>query len=316
MVWVTRNACKFCVDKKNQLDVTFVFFISLLLVAQYVSGNHVPIIRSWRLRDVIASCWYVPWLQEGRQVWLVGSASMDALPAKHEAITSRSRQLLMMGTWLPETCWATSRREIKNTKVTSSWFFLSTLNYDARSTTYQIYVSFDWTCSRICHLRRGRIVFIESCYLTTPTVVKLMSGRRYMNDRTWWSIGWIIRAEENRGTWRETCSSNLMFTTNPTWSDVGLPSEGPATTCLISDVGEGNSKNPIIQLMLIGCKMWSGLNWPRMWFSCNLLWVTWPFGYYNKYLLSAAVGLLCSMEYQNELMVCLKDSNSRWYHVG
>ena len=35
-----------CVDKKNQLDVTFVFFISLLLVAQHVSGNHVPIIRS------------------------------------------------------------------------------------------------------------------------------------------------------------------------------------------------------------------------------------------------------------------------------
>jgi hypothetical protein len=44
----------------------------------------------------------------------------------------------MMGTWLPETCWATSRREIKNTKVTSSWFFLSTLNYDARSITHQI----------------------------------------------------------------------------------------------------------------------------------------------------------------------------------
>ena len=35
-----------CVDKKNQLDATFVFFISLLLVAQHVSGNHVPIIRS------------------------------------------------------------------------------------------------------------------------------------------------------------------------------------------------------------------------------------------------------------------------------
>jgi len=34
------------VDKINQLDVTFVFFISLLLVAQHVSGNHVPIIRS------------------------------------------------------------------------------------------------------------------------------------------------------------------------------------------------------------------------------------------------------------------------------
>ena len=37
----------------------FVFFISLLIVAQHVSGNHVPFIRSWRLRDVIASCWYV-----------------------------------------------------------------------------------------------------------------------------------------------------------------------------------------------------------------------------------------------------------------
>ena len=35
----------FSVDKKNQLDVTFVFFISLLIVAQHVSGNHVPIIR-------------------------------------------------------------------------------------------------------------------------------------------------------------------------------------------------------------------------------------------------------------------------------
>ena len=55
--------------------------------------------------------------------------SMDALAAnrtwqppcshgtyQHEAITPRSRQLLTMGTWLPETCWATIRREIKNTK--------------------------------------------------------------------------------------------------------------------------------------------------------------------------------------------------------
>ena len=54
---------------------------------------------------------------------------MDALPTnrtwppscshgtyQHKVITSRSRQLLMMGTWLPETCWATIRRETKNTK--------------------------------------------------------------------------------------------------------------------------------------------------------------------------------------------------------
>ena len=36
----------FSVDKINQLDVNFVFFISLLIVAQHVSDNHVPIIRS------------------------------------------------------------------------------------------------------------------------------------------------------------------------------------------------------------------------------------------------------------------------------
>ena len=49
---------------------TFVFFIYLLIVAQHVSDNHVPIIRSWRLRDVIALCWYVPWPQEGCQDFL------------------------------------------------------------------------------------------------------------------------------------------------------------------------------------------------------------------------------------------------------
>jgi hypothetical protein len=81
----------------------------------------VPIIRSRRLRAT--------------------NLSMDALPTnrslppscghgtyQHKAITSRSRQLLTMGTWLPETCWVTSRREIKNTKVTSSWFFLCSVN--------------------------------------------------------------------------------------------------------------------------------------------------------------------------------------------
>ena len=70
--------------------------------------------------------------QELTNAWCYSVAtnpSMDALPGnrtwqpsrshgtyQHEAITSRSRQLLMMGTWLPETCWATIRREIKNIK--------------------------------------------------------------------------------------------------------------------------------------------------------------------------------------------------------
>ena len=44
---------------RNQLHVTYVlsFIISPLQVAQHVSGNHMPIFRSWRLRSVIVTCW-------------------------------------------------------------------------------------------------------------------------------------------------------------------------------------------------------------------------------------------------------------------
>jgi hypothetical protein len=52
---------------------------SLLLVAQHVSGNHVPIIRNRRMRDVIAWCWYVLWLREGCKDCLEGSASTSFL---------------------------------------------------------------------------------------------------------------------------------------------------------------------------------------------------------------------------------------------
>jgi hypothetical protein len=44
-VWLTVHRNSVWI-KKNQLDVTFVFFISLPIAAQHVSGNHVPIIRS------------------------------------------------------------------------------------------------------------------------------------------------------------------------------------------------------------------------------------------------------------------------------
>ena len=76
-----------------------------------------------------------PSLQPTRHISCATNPSMDALPAnrtwqpscsygkyQHEAITSRSRYLLMMGTWLPETFWETSRREIKDTQVTCIWF--------------------------------------------------------------------------------------------------------------------------------------------------------------------------------------------------
>jgi len=50
---------------------------------------------------------------------LTGSDSLPAATAQyqHVAITLRSRQFLKIGTWLPETCWATCKGEIKdNTK--------------------------------------------------------------------------------------------------------------------------------------------------------------------------------------------------------
>ena len=66
----------YSVDKKNQLDVTFCIL--------YLSSNSCstcfgqPCAHHQELTtDVIASCWYVPWLQGGGQVRLVGSASMD-----------------------------------------------------------------------------------------------------------------------------------------------------------------------------------------------------------------------------------------------
>jgi len=69
----TEHVAQFGFDTVQNILVLslFVFFISLLIDAQHVSGNHVPIIRSWRLRDAIALCWYVPWLQGGCQDRLV-----------------------------------------------------------------------------------------------------------------------------------------------------------------------------------------------------------------------------------------------------
>ena len=60
---------------------------------------------------------------------LTGSDSLPAATAQyqHAVITLHSCQLLKMGTWLPETCWATCKGEIKdNTWMTSSWFLIHT----------------------------------------------------------------------------------------------------------------------------------------------------------------------------------------------
>ena len=44
-VWLTVHRNSVWIRKTNWMPL-FVFFISLLIVAQHVSGNHVPIIRS------------------------------------------------------------------------------------------------------------------------------------------------------------------------------------------------------------------------------------------------------------------------------
>jgi hypothetical protein len=93
----------------------------------------------------------------------------------------------MMGTWLPETCWATSRREINNTKVTSSWFILPTLNYDARSTTHQISFSVITSTAsirlRLPQLSDIRIacvvIFVILTYLAVPYFVTMCHKRKY-----------------------------------------------------------------------------------------------------------------------------------------
>jgi len=74
----------------------FAFFISLLIVAQHVSGNHVPIISSYRLCDVMALCWYVPWLRGGWMslfvffifVLIVAQHVSGQLCAHHQQLTT------------------------------------------------------------------------------------------------------------------------------------------------------------------------------------------------------------------------------------
>ena len=114
---------------------------------------------------------FVLWTPQWTHYLLTGSDSLLADMAQHQhvMITLRSRQLLKMGTWLPETCWATCKGEIKdNTKVTSSWFLIHTelgctVNHTSDSRLCLMYTAIphqSWIssiqfliCMQICHLR-------------------------------------------------------------------------------------------------------------------------------------------------------------------
>ena len=93
---------------------------------------------------------------------LTGSDSLPAATAQyqHVAITLRSRQLLKMGTWLPETCRATCKGENKGLhKVTSSWF-LSTL-------TIRLFAAW-WFLSLPCFLDHKSLKFSKFSLRSFP----------------------------------------------------------------------------------------------------------------------------------------------------
>ena len=96
---------------------------------------------------------------------------MDALPAnrswqpsrshgtyQHETITSRSRQLLMMGTWLPETCWAI----VEEKQRTQKWHLVG-FSYPHWITMHgQPHIKFTRSMSTPCYVRRF-VVYLLFC---------------------------------------------------------------------------------------------------------------------------------------------------------
>ena len=131
------NMKYFSVDKKNQLDVTFciLYFSSNSCSTHFGQprAHHQKLTTVWCYSLVLVCavtkcgvtqiCLTVSGLCVDMRVFMVlvsllyvGLVHSETCLCntthcystyQHEAITSHSRQLLMMGTWLPETCWAT-----------------------------------------------------------------------------------------------------------------------------------------------------------------------------------------------------------------
>jgi len=141
-------------NKKPTICHFVLSFITPLQVAQHVSDNHVPIFRSWRLRSVIATCWYCA-VAAGRLSEPVSSrycvhwgvrSTTSCATHQHVAITLHSRQLLKMDTLLPETCWASSIGVIKdNTKWhLVSFLFHTELRCTVNHTSDLLKYQFSW----------------------------------------------------------------------------------------------------------------------------------------------------------------------------
>jgi len=121
--------------------------MSLLQVVQHVSGNYVPIFRSRRLRSVIVMCWYCAVTMNGiiqicMSVWVDISTHTDR-QTDHSLLQHNTN------TWwkttqssAPEDGHIVARNVLSNLQKWHLVGFLSTLNYDARSATHQLYFFF------------------------------------------------------------------------------------------------------------------------------------------------------------------------------
>ena len=137
---------------------------------------------------------------------------------QHKAITSRSRQLLMMGTWLPETCWATIRREIKNTKSDIYLVFLihtelrCTVNHTSEEVITYLTDSDRSQCCAVCGLGLSATILLRLRVWIPHRAWMPFSCECCVFSRRSLSDGPICRTEE---TYR-VCMCHCV------WSDVSL----------------------------------------------------------------------------------------------
>jgi len=130
------------------MSLLFYPLFSPLQVAQYVSGNHVPIFRSWRLNSfsprvgIVAagrlsepvSRWCVHWgtvlrTPQWTHYLLTGSDSLPAATAQYKHV-AKHYAVVSFWRWAhgcPKHVEQLVKEKIKvNTKLTSSWFLIHT----------------------------------------------------------------------------------------------------------------------------------------------------------------------------------------------
>ena len=99
--------------------------------------------------------------------------------------------------------------------MTSSWFFLSTLNYDARSTTHQIYCiivnTTEWLVSRLQEVTFTLPDLLKLVYtfLQLSNILDLLFVSSFKFSLMSWkmviSYGWEFRSSWNHFMYNSTC---------------------------------------------------------------------------------------------------------------